>query len=145
MSAKQRSHNARRNFIAVRVYKAIVTFAFLVAAFNAWPSYTGAIALAVIALSATVAVATANVQVLAALQNEVDDLAERKTRHAILLARDHDDSTHFWSQVDENVREEKGIEPDAPSAWVQTGFVLMQIGLLLASDLIAIVLALALA
>jgi hypothetical protein len=94
---------------ALRVYRSLVTFCLLVAGFCTLPGHRAAFALGVIAFTTGIAAVIENQNKLALLQNAADDMGERKTRHAIVLAQElalegrPARAPMFWVDVDKRV------------------------------------------
>lgn len=116
----------KRQGYGLLIYRSILTFAFLIAAFSAFPHLKPVIGLAVLLFNQAIAalghVATAHFH----LANMLDDEAERKTRHAILLAaesprRDAFDQFDFWPEVNRRVDAERGEPVKDVGGWSGAG------------------------
>jgi hypothetical protein len=102
--------------LASRIYTYVVGLAFLWAGFEALPQYWLVIGLGYLAFTAAVALIMDYAYALFLAGNRTDDLAERKTRHAILLAPDPHrprglDDMEFWREVDARVKDELSYAP----------------------------------
>jgi hypothetical protein len=141
--SKSALRGVQRRGLAIAIYRGILNLGLLVAAFNAFPDKQVVVAFAVLVFSQGIAAIGATVNAIFVTQNHLDDMAERKTRHAILLATSDERSEfHFWSEVDRRVAEEGGEEPQASPWWAQTGMVAGTVFMMLAGDLFTIFLAL---
>jgi len=139
-------NSAIRGGCAIGIYRSILNLALLSVAFREFPSHRLAIGLAVLAFGQGLAGLGAAQSIASAQQNRLDDLAERKTRHAILLASDESRGEyHFWSEVDRRVAEETGPAEKSAPWWAQAGLVLANVGGYLALDLVMVGIAAALA
>lgn len=143
----------KRNNYAVGIYRGLVGLAFLVACFNTFSSAIGPIALGYIFFGLSTEAVGLAVSTAAQAQNRLSDLAERKTRHTIVLAaqapwrdRQYEPDWDFWAEVNRRVAEE-GIDEDAPSVpwWKTLGLVLGNVALRAAIDVATIVFAAVLA
>lgn len=80
--------------------------------------------------------------------NRVDDVAERKTRQAIMLAAERgSDVGHpwdFWEEVDRRVAAEMGPLPKPAGFWKSTGHVIGAIAWRLVVDVLGIAIVMAL-
>jgi Flp pilus assembly protein CpaB len=88
-----------------------------------------------------------SIKLTALAQNHADDMAERKTRHTVLLAseRQGDDrlnTLEFWSEIDRRISEETNAPAAKPGVTGQIGLTALHIGSLLAGDLAVIAIAL---
>lgn len=115
-----------REGCVLAIYRAIITWLFLLAAFSAFPDQKTVIAFGVIFFSLGIG---AVVTVITMTHQELLlrlDAADRKTRHAILAAhqwppeREIWDDSVFWGEVDRKVMEEVG-EPEPAPVWWKTG------------------------
>ena len=134
--------SAARQGVATTLYRALLNTCLLVAMLHAFPGYETVSILAVLVFSQGVAGIGLTMRSIAALQSSVDDMGERKTRHAILLAADpewlHDDN--FWGEVDRRVANEFDVPPPSPW-WAQIGLTLGNFLVLLVGDLVSVVIA----
>ena len=122
----------RRSF-ALGIYRAFITFALLVACFQAFPEHRWAIALAVIAFNQGVAAIIEVHTGLFKLANFVSDGGERKTRHAIVLAaersgQDWIEGPEFWHEVNRRVEDEIPTPTNKTSAWANISSVILKLG-----------------
>lgn len=123
---------AMREALGLGIYRMFLTFALLLVAFSAFPAYKAVIGLAVLALNEGVSAVVTSLKVTALAQNHIDDAAERKTRHAIVLAAERSGKpdahySDFWSVVEERVEDE--MRPDVePSGLASFGMVLAHVG-----------------
>ena len=138
--------SATRKGLALGAYRGLLNMALLVALFHAFPEYEAVSILAVLAFSQGVAVITLAMRSLFTIQNALDDSAERKTRHAILLAADPEGSHlhEFWSEVDRRVAAEFNL-PEPSPWWAQIGLTLASFAGLVAGDIAAVIFALVIA
>lgn len=106
------------------IYRFALAFGVLIAGFHAFPGYKTFVALAFLFIN-TAFIAVFDVLAIHRLtDNTIMDMAERKTRHTILLAqergldgiRSYDDYT-FWREVDRRVADEDTPEVPAPKGW----------------------------
>lgn len=137
---------AKGKAFALAVYRGCLTVAVLMVGFEDFPEHRAFVALAVLAFSQGIAaIGIAGAQI-ALSQNHLDDLAERKTRHTILLAQtEWNGHPGFWNEVDRRVQTETESDDEDAPWWGGAGmFVLRMVGHL-ASDLMTIGIALVLA
>lgn len=119
---------AKREAFGLGIYRMLLTFALLMVAFSAFPAHKLVIGLAILALNESIAAVLTGAKVIALAQNHIDDMAERKTRHGIVLAAERSGQqdarySDFWHVVDERVEDE--MRPDVePSNWAKFGMVL---------------------
>lgn len=131
-----------RSGCAIGSYRFLLNLALLATAFHDFPDHRTVIVLALLVFSQGIAAVLVVQRITFAQQNRLDDLAERKTRHAILLASDPDRSQyHFWTEVDRRVEEEKGPPEKSPAWWTQIGLWLFSISGYLIGDLLTVALA----
>lgn len=120
----------KRQGYGLMIYRTLLTFLFLMAAFTAFPQLKLVVGLGLLVFNQAVAalghVASTHFQ----LANMLDDEGERKTRHAILLAAERppvDEYEHidFWPEVNRRVAAETvaqksdatGIKAAGLTAW----------------------------
>ena len=91
------------------IYRGVLLLVFLVVAFSEFPNHKLSIGLGALLILHTIAAVGLAVSQAFLIANHTDDLAERKTRHAIVLAaqqgRDAGDYD-FWATVDARVADE---------------------------------------
>jgi hypothetical protein len=127
-SSSEPLKRASQEALGLGIYRMLLTFALLLVAFSAFPAYKLVIGLAVLALTEGITAVAVSVKVIALAQNHLDDMAERKTRHGIVLAAERSGQQNasyfdFWHVVDERVADE--MRPDVePSNWAKFGMVL---------------------
>jgi hypothetical protein len=137
-----------RQLFGLAIYRMFATFFLLVAGFTAFPDHKAVFALAVIVFGTGIGGIIECVQAMHMIQSRMADLAERKTRHTILLAQERAlrgescDGYGFWSDVDARVDAEIGSEPPAPKWWQSIGLTTGNALGRLVSDLISIAIAL---
>lgn len=133
---------ATRSLWAIVIARWIIGVAFLFAAFTAFPEYKWVIGLGLLLFNLGIEGVGSAVTGLSQAQNYLDDLAERKTRHTILLAaeRSHDigDSILFWSEVDRRVEAEMGPPTPPTGFWKSAGLVIGATAGRLAGDIFGI-------
>lgn len=142
--SKAQVDSAVRSGCALTVYRVVLNVALLVVAFRTFPEYRTLLALAVLVFSQGIAAIGAAQQIVFTQQNHLDDLAERKTRHAIVLASESDRSyLSFWSEVDRRVADEMGTASTPPRWWARVGLTIVQFMAYLLGDAVMIVTAFA--
>jgi hypothetical protein len=128
----------RRN-AAISIYRTVLNFALLVAAFKAFPDNQAFAIFAILLFNHSVSGIFAMINGTCITQNHLDDLGERKTRHAIVLACSADkDEYSFWAEVDRRVADEIGQEADASPLWQQAGAVCLKLLGMLAIDVVVV-------
>jgi hypothetical protein len=134
---------AKGKTLSIAVYRGFLTLAVLTVGFENFPEHRTFVALCVVAFSQGVAaLGIAGAQV-ALGQNHLDDMAERKTRHTILLAQtEWNGHDGFWNEVDRRVAAEADSGDEDVPWWGRTSMFFLQIAGYLASDLITVGLAL---
>lgn len=135
--------NLKKEVLAQGIYRSLLNFAFLLAVLKTLPDHRVVVVIGFLAFCHGLAIVMLNDKLIAASQNRVDDLAERKTRHAVLLARS-DESIHesvFWSEVDRRVREEFPEAPDERRWYKVSGAIAGRIAFRFAGDLLTVGLA----
>lgn len=137
-----------RQMFGLAIYRMFATFFLLVAGFTAFPDHKTVFALAVIVFGTGIGGIIELLQAMHLMENRTMDLAERKTRHTILLAQERalrgeacNDYT-FWGEVDARVDAEIGPEPPAPKWWQSIGLTTGNAFGRLVSDLVSIAIAL---
>lgn len=104
-----------RNSIAFMVYRTLIGVAFLFAAFHEFPDHKGSISLGYLLLLALFEGIGITMDAHYVGQNALSDQAERKTRHAIVLAAEQSgsiDQWDFWATVERRMSDElKEIDP----------------------------------
>lgn len=132
-----------RKAIGGVIYRGLINFLFLVAAFDAFPEHRWLFGLGILVFNQGIGATVLGISLTAAAQNYLDDSAERKTRHAILLAHTEFLGRYdFWSEVDRRVAEERGPEPEPPNGWSKFGSIIWSFAASLIADLATIFLAL---
>lgn len=126
MSSEGDLRKVTRQVIGVWIYRGLLNIVFLTVAFQSFPGYESFTALGFLVFNQGIASLGTALAATAAAQNFLDDIAERKTRHTILLARDEDwrGSHHFWAEVDRRVDAELGDRAPALRWWASAGRVL---------------------
>jgi hypothetical protein len=119
------ARKAQRTIAATSIYGWGIGIAFLFVAFSSFPDHKLLIALSYLVVVQTVAALSAYIGLLFVVDNDLSDAAERKTRHAILLAAERSTSeapvhTGFWGEVDDRVAGEMQA-PDEPLPWWKAG------------------------
>lgn len=112
----------RRQGYGLMIYRSILTFIFLIAAFSTFPHLKPVIGLGVLMFNQAIAALGHVATVHFHTANMLDDEAERKTRHAILLAaegpsRDAFDQFDFWPEVNRRVESERGQPVKDVGGW----------------------------
>lgn len=111
-----------RQAIGLAIYRGILLFVFLLVAFGEFPDHKLSIGLGALVFLQGIAGVGLAMSVAALTSNAVDDMAERKTRHAILLAAQQGREAggyDFWTIVDDRVAAETGAirEPSIAAQW----------------------------
>jgi hypothetical protein len=88
------------------LYRSFLSIALMVAAFTAFPDKKIVVALAVLVFVQGINAVAVQQYLISATQNHLSDLAERKTRHAILLASEKWSGPSFWGECDSRVAQE---------------------------------------
>lgn len=144
-AAKVRAEN--RNVSSLMIYRWLVGTVFLLAAFSEFKAHWLPIALGSIVIGQGFVGILAYIELRAAAENAVLDLAERKTRHTIVIAQqwavagqpyDTFSGFDFWRQVNDAVENEYGIEDDKPPWWTGLGLTLLSILYRIIADVIGI-------
>lgn len=135
-----------RQAIALGVYRFAVTLFLLVALFNAFPGYRVASALAVLFIGAGFQVITTLLTYSLRVGNAAADIAERKTRHTILLAAERAGQPNlnepdFWHEVDRRVEDERPRDALASMPWRGAGAIAWAIARLAIEALVLVILA----
>lgn len=126
MNTQAQLERAGREAIGLLIYRWLVNFALFVCGFAAFPDHKAVFALAVIGFSLGVATIVQAQNLSRAAENRLMDVAERKTRHTIVLAQERGlrgqtcDDYEFWEEIDARVETEVGA-PNAPAPWWLTG------------------------
>lgn len=114
------------------IYRSILTFAFLLAAFSAFPHLKLVFGLGLLLFNQAIAALghVANMHFQAV--NMLDDEGERKTRHTILLAaerppRDEFDQFEFWPEVNRRVAAERGDARKNVGGWKGAGLTIWNV------------------
>lgn len=110
---------ARREGWGLYLYRLGLTFFLMVQALQAFPAQAGVVALAILVFNQGLAAVVQDGRLYFLMANRASDLAERKTRHAILAAHEpyhrerldsHPDrplmTSEFWAEVDQRVADE---------------------------------------
>lgn len=126
----------------------LVGVAFLFVAFGDFPAHKWTIGLGLLVFNLGVEaliIVTTHGQAWA---NRVDDVAERKTRQAIVLAAERGSdlghSWDFWEEVDRRVAAEMGPPPKPAGFWKSAGLVIGAIVWRLVADVFGIAVVMAL-
>jgi len=112
-----------RQAMGVAGYRMAITLALLTAGFTAFPTHKLVFALAVIAFSLGLSTLAIHVHLLDLVNNKILDVAERKTRHTIVVAQERSSRGQplsdgsFWVEVEERVATEIGDPDPAPPWW----------------------------
>lgn len=133
-------HAARQSY-ATMIYRGLLGLAFLTAVFTNFPYNAPVIVIGYLAFNQAIAAIACGQTLIAANQSRIDDAAERKTRHAILLASEEKSGANFWLECDRRVQEEIGQLPEASHWTAQAGLVALGVAWRLALDVGTIVLA----
>lgn len=143
---KRAINSASRGGCALVMYRGLLNTALMVALLHAFPQHAVVSILAVLVFSQGIAGVALTVRLHATIQNALDDSAERKTRHAILLAADPDwlHADGFWFEVDRRVADEI-VPPEPTPWWGQVGLTIASFAGLVASDIAAVVFAVVIA
>jgi hypothetical protein len=118
---------ATRSLFSIAILRWLFGLIFLFVAFSEFPDHKWSIGLGLIVFNLGIAGVCQIVQGLHVDAYRMDDLAERKTRHTVLLAAerlpspDHE-TGEFWAEVDRRVRAEVG-EPTKVGFWKSVGLV----------------------
>lgn len=135
-----------REALGLGLYRMLVNFALLLAAFTAFPAHKMLLGLAVIAFSQGIAAVVVSAKMTALVQNNIDDMAERKTRHTIVLAAERSGErdmlySDFWPEVNRRVDDEIGRAEPEPSIWAKSGLVIAHVSGNLAADAVMLIVA----
>ncbi|MGE0668718.1 MAG: hypothetical protein AB7O49_19350 [Sphingomonadales bacterium] len=138
------AYSVLRRGCALGLYKGALNTALMVALFHAFPDHIVVSALAVLVFSQGLAGVVFTIEATALKQNVLDDAAERKTRHTVVLAADPNwlRDSDFWGEVDRRVAKESRSQEASPW-WAQTGLTLGNFASLVARDIVSVVFALA--
>lgn len=135
---------AMRNAYVIGALRWLIGVAFLFAALSDLPAYKWTIGLGLLVFNLGVEAVISVVTAMRALNNRIDDLAERKTRQAIVLAaeRGREVGHHwdFWEEVDRRVEAEMGPVPKATGFWKSAGLVIGAVMWRLVADIFGIAL-----
>lgn len=121
MSSAQKAILAKlgRQSFVIGIYRWLIEVAFLFAAFTAFPERKWPIGMAVLAFSGGLQAIIHTLQVMHQENNVILDVAERKTRHAIVHAAElaakgtaEIDQGAFWGEVDGRVGSEQARAED---------------------------------
>ena len=115
---------------------------FLFVAFNEFPNHKWTIGLGLVVFNISVGMIAETLSTLQLQANRLDDMAERKTRHTIILAAERAGTTNlntweFWSDVERRVDAELG-EPQKVSVPASIGLVVGRILWQAVADLVGI-------
>jgi len=99
-----------RQIWGLTIYRWLLSVVFLLVAFNEFPEHRASIALGFLVVIHSFAAIGMALKHLFLTSNALDDEAERKTRHTIVMAAQQQmDAGHgdFWAQVDDRVAAER--------------------------------------
>lgn len=126
----------------------LIGVAFLFVAFSDFPTHKWTIGLGLLVFNLGIEAAICVVLMVQALSNRLDELAERKTRHAIVLAAEQGQGVshhwEFWEEVDRRVAAELGPLSKPAGVWKSIGLVIGTVAWRLVADLFGIALVMAL-
>lgn len=130
------------------LYRSLITLVLLVVGFKTFPGFEPFIAATVIAFNQGVAAIGQQMVAQFALQNDLDDAGERKTRWTVVVASRRARSDYFespgyslWNEVNDELEGEKHPPPAPQRLWQSMGLVLGNSMMRLGSDIVLVVFA----
>lgn len=126
------------------LYRKVLNVAFLWVAFSTFPHLKVVIALALLVFNQGIAALGHAATMFFQLQNKLDDDAERKTRHTILLAHERAVAPQiahgeFWTEVNRRVADEQGNAQAKTSGWASAGLTMWNFMARAAADIATVV------
>lgn len=136
----------RRQAHGLIIYRSILIFLFLLSAFTAFPHLKAVIGLGALVFNQGIAALGHAALTHFTISNMLDDEAERKTRHTILLtgetsSQDELTEVEFWMEVNRRVEAEKMPPGKHVSGWSGAGLTIWNIASRALGDIALIMLA----